>query len=359
MERMMMQAGYAPDEVRRAMPEPARRHAVGWWLLALAGMVLLMVLLGGLTRLTGSGLSMVEWRPLSMLPPLNNRDWQAMFGKYQTSPQYLLVNGGMTLPDFKGIFWLEYLHRLWGRLIGVAFLLPFVIFVRNGSLGRAAAPRLAVLFLLGGLQGIVGWAMVKSGLADRPEVSHYRLAAHLMAALLIYGALLWSALDFLPRASGRLEAGVAHRLARALSGLLALVCLTMTAGALVAGLHAGMIYNSFPLMGDRLIPAEAFDLAPWWRNGLENLALVQFDHRLLAVLTWGTSVMLWRWSLRLALPPDLRRWLAFLPLAATAQAGLGILTLLLVVPIPLAAAHQTGAFLLVAVVLVALHRVRA
>ncbi|HXP95411.1 MAG TPA: COX15/CtaA family protein, partial [Telmatospirillum sp.] len=318
------------------------RWAVGIWLLTLALMVLVMVCLGGLTRLTGSGLSMVEWQPFTLLPPLSDDAWNAVFTKYQGSPQYRLINDGMTLAAFKSIFWLEYVHRLWGRLIGLAFLGPFVVFLGGGWLSREDVPWLLFLFLLGALQGGLGWFMVASGLADQPEVSHYRLAAHLLAAVAIYAALLWSALDhldFYPRAicdhkgssslssspgltrqsmdprvkpgdddkkrrfdeivncsSNGTVSGKAARLARPLILLLGLVVLTMAAGALVAGLHAGLIYNSFPLMNGAWFPREAFDLSPVWINVFENHALVQFDHRLLAMASWVGAVALWLWS---------------------------------------------------------------
>jgi len=332
----------------------AGRRVVAAWLLVLTGMVGVMVLLGGLTRLTGSGLSMVEWQPLTLLPPLNEAAWQQAFAQYRASPQYQLVNAGMTLDGFRGIFWLEYIHRLWGRLIGAAFLLPFVVFVARGWITRRQIPRLALLFALGGLQGLLGWAMVKSGLAARPEVSHLRLAAHLLAALLIEGALLWTALDWL---RSRRTGG--SSLSRRLLALLGLVGLTIGAGALVAGLHAGLIYNTVPLMGGRIIPVEAFDLSPLWRNAFDNIALVQFDHRLLAVLTWSAAVALWLWARRRVLPPRLRLAVGLVPLAASLQAGLGIATLLLVVPLPLAAAHQAGAFVLFSVVLWAAHEAAA
>jgi cytochrome c oxidase assembly protein subunit 15 len=334
----------------------AGRSLVAAWLLVLTGMVAVMVLLGGLTRLTGSGLSMVEWQPLTLLPPLSEAAWQDAFAKYRASPQYQLINAGMTLEGFCGIFWLEYIHRLWGRLIGVVFLLPFIGFVARGWITRSQIPRMALLFALGGAQGLLGWLMVKSGLAARPEVSHLHLAAHLLAALLIEGALLWAALDWLRRGPG--QAAVVP-LNRHLLALLALVGVTIGAGALVAGLHAGLIYNTVPLMDGRLIPAEAFELSPLWRNAFDNVALVQFDHRLLALLTWAAAVGLWLSACRRSLPPRLRLALALVPLAASLQVGLGVATLLLVVPLPLAAAHQAGAFLLFSVTLWAAHEAAA
>jgi len=290
-----MQTGQSWRHVEAGAEANRRRQTIGLWLLGLAGMVFVMVCLGGLTRLTGSGLSMVEWQPLSFLPPLSDPAWQAMFAKYQTSPQYRLLNSGMSLADFKGIFWLEYVHRLWGRLIGFAFLVPFLVFLSKGWIQRTDLPRLLLLFILGGLQGVLGWLMVASGLAVRPEVSHYRLVAHLLAALVIYGALLWSALDFLRARAGRVNDAALDRLHRPLLGLFWLVCLTIPAGGLVAGLHAGLVYNSFPLMNGAWWPSEVLDMVPAWLNVFENHALVQFDHRLLAEITWAASVALWLW----------------------------------------------------------------
>ena len=336
-----------------------RRRSVGIWLLVVAILVLAMVSLGGLTRLTGSGLSMVEWQPLTVLPPLSDQAWATVFAKYQASPQYRLVNQGMDLDAFKGIFWLEYVHRLWGRLIGLVFLLPLLLFLATGRVGKADLPRLAGLFLLGGAQGLLGWLMVASGLVDRGEVSPLRLAAHLLAALAIYAALAWSAFDELspPARRPRTSGGVRQ----ALLGMLVLAVLTMAVGALVAGLHAGLVYNSFPLMNGALVPAEAFAMSPWWLNLLANHALVQFLHRLLAMTTWLASLALILALIpgrtRLGLPAGLVARLTLVPVAATLQAALGIATLLNQVPLPLAAAHQLGAVLVVTAILWALHGV--
>jgi cytochrome c oxidase assembly protein subunit 15 len=324
-----------------------RRKVVGLWLLTLAAMVLVDVLLGGLTRLTGSGLSMVEWQPLTLLPPLNETAWQDMFASYQQSPQFRLVNDAMTLEGFKGIFWLEYVHRLWGRLLGFAFLLPFLYFFVSHRLTRREIPALLLLFLLGAAQGVLGWAMVASGLRDRPEVSHYRLAAHLFAGLLLYAALLWSGFTRLKAPERVASDNRSLRMARRhLPLLLGLLYLTIPAGALVAGLHAGLIYNSFPLMGDRLLASDAWDLIPAWLNFFANPAMVQFDHRVLALLTWLMAMSLLPAALRDSLPWPLRWKLALVPLLASVQFVLGVLTLLWVVPLPLAALHQFNAFLL-------------
>jgi len=346
--------------VDRKLGQAENRHAVGTWLLILAGMVFVMVILGGATRLSGSGLSMVHWQPLSLLPPTSDAEWQQAFTDYQKSPQGALINAGIALAGFKSIFWLEYIHRLWGRLIGVVFLVPFIWFVARGRLGRRDAPRLFALFVLGGLQGALGWAMVASGLEARPEVSHYRLAAHLVAALLIYAALVWSALVYLHE--GEAPAAppdpLAATLRRRLLVPLALLCLSIPAGALVAGLHAGMIYNTFPAMGGTLLPADAWAMTPLWRNFFDNPTLAQFDHRALAIATWAACVAVW-WTARpLVLLPRARLAVNLVPLVATAQAAMGVATLLELVPLPLAVAHQAGAFLLFTTILWAMFLLR-
>lgn len=334
------------EQARSARPAGTGR-AVGTWLLILAGMTFVMVILGGATRLSGSGLSMVHWQVLHFLPPLSESEWQQAFADYRQSPQGELVNAGMTLAGFKGIFWLEYIHRLWGRLIGFAFLIPFLWFLVRGRLGRRDAPRLLGLFALGALQGALGWFMVKSGLEARPEVSHYRLAAHLVAALAIYAGLVWAALLYLHQEEEPASPGQGARaIRRRLMIPLTLICLTIPAGALVAGLRAGLIYNTFPLMGGTVLPGDAWAQSPAWLNFFDNPTLVQFDHRVLAILTWVACVAVWLSSRGAALAPRSRQAVALVPLVATAQAALGISTLLNLVPLPLAVAHQAGAFLL-------------
>lgn len=331
------------------------RRQVGLWLAALTAMVLVMVSLGGATRLTGSGLSMVEWRPFHLLPPLSEAAWQAEFALYRDTAQFRLVNGWMALADFKEIYWLEYVHRVFGRLIGFSFLVPFAAFLAKGWIGRADSLRFLVLFALGGLQGLLGWLMVKSGLAGMPQVSHYRLAAHLFAALLIYAGLLWSALDYLrPRPAERPLPSPAAPLRL----LLAMLFLAIPVGGLVAGLHAGHVFNTFPLMNGEILPAEAFDLAPVWRNVTENPALLQFLHRLLGLAIWLLAMAIWVSWRRATAATGLRQALAVLAAAATLQIALGIATLLLAVPLPLALAHQAGAFLLFGAVLWACHETR-
>ena len=322
-------------------------------------MILLMVVIGGITRLTESGLSITEWRPVTgVLPPLGEAQWAAEFEKYKAIPQYRAIHADMTLGQFKVIFFWEYLHRLWGQLIAVAFAVPFAYFLVRGRIPRRLAPRLALLFVLGGLQGALGWYMVESGLSERIEVSQYRLAAHLAAAALIYAAMLWVALDLIWPEREAARDRRQKRLRHGIGLVLAFVSLTFVAGAFVAGLRAGYIYNTFPLMGDRLVPAEYAALSPWWRNWFENAAAAQFNHRLLAEITVGEVVGLWLFSLRLHLGTRARAAVNGLFAMALPQLALGIATLVLVAPLPLAVAHQAGAMLLLTAALVAFHVLR-
>jgi cytochrome c oxidase assembly protein subunit 15 len=334
-------------------------RAIAVWLVACAAMIAVMVVLGGITRLTESGLSITEWRPIAgALPPLGEAAWQGEFAKYQEIPQFRLLHAWMTLADFKTIYFWEWLHRLWGRLIGVAFAVPFAWFLLRRQIERSLMPRLAGLFILGGLQGALGWFMVQSGLTERVEVSQYRLVAHLGLAVLIYAAILRVALDLLwpPPARSPSRAAGLRRAAGALSGL---VFVTMLAGGFVAGLNAGLTYNTFPLMDGRLVPAGYLQLSPWWLNAFENVAAVQFDHRLLATATLVAVLALWGASRIIAMPLRARRTLDTLLAAGLLQVALGIATLLLVVPIPLAVAHQAGALALFTAALVAHHALRA
>ncbi len=352
----------SPSQPSRAAAADTRRsadRAIALWLIACAAMIFLMVVIGGITRLTESGLAITEWQPVSgVIPPLDQSQWAAEFDRYRAIPQYVAVHPAMTLAEFKVIFFWEYVHRLWGRLIGVAFAAPFLYFLWQRRISRALAPKLAGLFVLGGLQAALGWYMVESGLAQRIEVSQYRLAAHLGAAVIIYGAMLWVALGLLaPRAGGGRERRP-PALRRALTALLALIFLTLLAGGFVAGLRAGYIYNSFPLMNGYVVPPDYATATPWYLNPFESPAAAQFDHRILAEVTWLTTAAVWLWSRRLDLAPRLRLALHALLAAATVQAALGIATLLLVVPITLAVAHQAGALLLLTAATMARHDLR-
>ncbi len=326
---------------------PNRERAIAVWLFALCTLVFAMVLLGGVTRLTHSGLSMVDWRPLvGALPPMSEAAWQGVFQLYQEFPEYQKINFAMTLAEFKRIFLFEYSHRVLGRAIGLAFALPFLYFLLRRRLSWRLAPRLGVLFVLGALQGLLGWYMVQSGLVERPDVSPYRLTAHLGLAVVIYGYMLWLAMSLLRPARRSAPSAGQNRFLRIAAPVLAgLVFLTILSGGFVAGNDAGLAYNSFPLMDGRFIPADIFRLEPWWRNFFENLPLVQLDHRLLALLAVIATVVLWLASLRQPLGRRARRAFAALAAMALAQLALGIATLLLFVPVPLGAAHQAGALL--------------
>ena len=331
-----------------------QRRAVACWLLALAGLVLAMVVLGGITRLNHAGLSIVDWRPLmGVLPPFGEDTWQALFADYKRFPEYQEINRGMTLDAFKEIFWLEYAHRLLGRIVGIAFALPFVWFLIRRAFDRALALKVLAIGVLGGLQGLLGWYMVKSGLVDRPDVSPYRLAAHLGLAVAIYGCLIWVAL-------GLLTGGAVERVRRAgrwrgmLWGATGLVFLTILSGAFVAGNDAGLAYNTFPLMADAIVPPDIFLIEPLWRNFFENVPLVQLDHRLLAMLTALAVILIWAAALRWLEATRARAVLHVAAAAVLVQFVLGIATLLTFVPVPLGAAHQAGAMVVFTAILAAL-----
>ena len=340
-----------------APARPAAGRAVAAWLLLCALAVALMVVVGGVTRLTHSGLSIVEWQPLvGTVPPLSEADWQTVFEKYRQTPQYKLVNKGMSLGEFKGIFWWEYFHRLLGRTIGIVFLVPLLWFWWRGRIDARLGWKLAGVFVLGGLQGAMGWYMVASGLVDEPRVSHLRLTAHLGLAFLIFGAMLWVAFDLLfPERVAPRTPGLA-RFAGAVAGL---VFLQVLAGGLVAGIRAGKAYNTFPLMNGHLVPPETFLLEPWWLNFFNNMATVQLDHRLLAWLLLGLVPWLW-WRVRRSVPTRRARIAAHLLLGTLAvQFTLGVWTLLAAVPVALGAAHQGVATLVFAAALLTAHTLRA
>ncbi len=334
-------------------------RAVAYWLLAVAAAIWVMVALGGATRLTGSGLSIMEWAPLrGILPPLSEAEWRRLYDLYRTIPQYELVNSGFGLEGFQRIFWLEWIHRFWGRMLGVAYLLPFLWFWWRGAIPRGMMPRLGLLFLLGGMQGAIGWFMVASGFeADRTAVSPYRLVVHLTLALLLFAAVLWTALDLL---RGRPAAAVPAqgKVRRQVLAAFWLAALTMLAGGFVAGIKAGFTYNTFPLMDGRLVPAGYLALEPFWRNLTLNIAAVQFNHRLLATLTGlamiGAAIAAWR-----RLPDGFaRRAVLVMAGAVAAQYALGIVTLLNVVPPALGTAHQALAAGVLAAGLCAWHALR-
>jgi len=336
------------------------QQQVGAWLLLCCTMLFILVVVGGITRLTHSGLSIVEWQPIvGTVPPLTSADWQALFLKYQQTPEYQKVNPGMTLDGFKGIFWLEYFHRLLGRLIGVAFFVPFVYFLWRRALALPLALKLGGIFALGALQGAMGWYMVKSGLVDDPRVSQYRLTAHLALAFAIYAAMLWVALDLLFPVAGRSVPLQGLRRARRLAwAVTALVIAMVVTGGFVAGIRAGYAYNTFPLMNGSWVPPEIFLIKPWYLNFFNNMATVQFDHRLVAWLLAFAVPWLWYETRRAGLPARTRLLTHLLLAAAALQIALGIATLLLAVPVALATAHQAGALAVFTVALAVNHSLR-
>lgn len=324
--------------------EADRLRAVRIWLYVLALMVLLMVAVGGVTRLTGSGLSITEWEPISgVIPPLNDAAWQAEFDHYKQIPQYSVDNPNMTLAGFKAIFWPEWTHRLLGRVIGLVFFVPFIVFLFQRRFSWKLAGPLALLFVMGGLQGVIGWWMVASGLENLTSVSQYRLAVHLTAALLLFLSLVWVARSLEPPARDP----AAGRTARwPIVILLLLVSMQIAAGALVAGLHAGMGYNTWPLMDGTLVPNGLGAVEPGWRNLFENALTVQFDHRTLAyIIVLYALFLIWRQA-RAGGFGGVNGWLPRIGLLILLQAALGITTLVTFVPLPLALGHQALAFML-------------
>jgi cytochrome c oxidase assembly protein subunit 15 len=317
-------------------------RAVRWWLFAVAALIAIMVLVGGATRLTESGLSITEWKPLTgTLPPLSQEQWTQAFEGYKAIPQYRELNAGMSLSEFKSIFWWEWSHRLLGRVIGMAYFLPFLWFLWRGYLSGELKRRLWGIFALGGLQGVVGWWMVASGLSERVEVSHYRLATHLVLALLIFAAIVWT----LRRLTDRPPAVANRRLKTTSVVLLALTFVQLYLGALVAGLRAGRVYNTWPDIDGGFIPSAArlfFD-QPWWHNLFDNTLTVQFEHRMTAYALFALAVLHAVDAVRSRADGAVIRGALWLVAVITLQATLGILTLLNQVPIDLALTHQAVA----------------
>jgi len=356
---------------------PASRRAVGAWVLGCSGMVFSMVVVGGVTRLTKSGLSMTEWRPQGHRPPANAAQWEEEFGRYRRSPEFQM-HPDMSVDEFKKIFWPEYLHRMLGRTIGVAFAVPALYFVARRRIRMRwgtgeLPPRLAALFLAGGCQGLVGWWMVRSGLEapaadavdDVVRVSPYRLAMHLTTGFAIYAGLVWTGLTIVTPvpAAAALEPGSAalaavakvRRLARPLA---VLIGVTACSGAFVAGVHAGHHYNTFPLMDGRVVPAGYWLSELGYRNFFENIPAVQFDHRLLATATVAATLFTWNMARKLPLPRSASAPISALLVVVGGQFVLGITTLIHAVPVSLGAAHQAGALTLFTVALATLHGLR-
>jgi cytochrome c oxidase assembly protein subunit 15 len=319
------------------------RTAVGYWLLAVAGVILSMIVIGGLTRLTGSGLSITEWKPImGALPPMSDAAWADAFHKYRQIPQYLIENKGMTLDQFKGIFWWEWGHRFLGRFLGLIFLVPFLWFASVGAIKRVEWPGMLLLFALGGLQGLIGWWMVSSGLEVRTSVSQYRLAIHLGAALVLLATILWIALYYLrPQTSTPARVGAQTKQAwdaRRGYAFIGLVYVQMLLGALVAGLDAGLIYNTWPDMNGAVLPDGPLNLSPWWINFFENHGLVQFNHRIGGYIVAGAAAFMYARGIKLT--GAAKTSAKAIAILTTFQIFLGISTLLLVSPLWLSALHQ-------------------
>lgn len=347
---------HAPSWVA-ALPAARRRH-LRWWLWLGAGLTASTLVVGGITRLTESGLSIVDWAPIvGAIPPLNDAGWHEAFARYQRYPQYAILRPDMTLAEFKHIYFWEYLHRMIGRLIGLVFLIPFIWFLIRGYFNGPLLRRVLLLFVLGGLQGLMGWYMVSSGLVDRPEVSHYRLAAHLLLAMTIFGCCIWFANDLLARPRQCIAPDRRAFLLRALTGFGALLVIQITWGAFVAGLNAGFAYNTFPLMNGSLLPPNGWSQKPVLINLVDNAATVQWVHRVLATIILVSVFALFVTVRREPGLAPFHRWSAALVGMIFLQIGLGVATLLSFVTIGLAVAHQANALLTVGLLLIFLHEV--
>jgi len=335
-------------------------RAVAAWLFACSALVFAIIVVGGVTRLTHSGLSITEWQPIvGTLPPLTAAGWEAAFAKYRATPEYRQVNKGMTLDAFKSIFWWEYFHRLGGRLIGVAFLVPFVWFAMRRRIPPGYAGALAAIFVLGGLQGAMGWYMVQSGLVDDPRVSQFRLTAHLALAFVIFAALFWTGLSLLYPRRATLAAPADRSARRWALGVVLLVFAMVVTGGLVAGLRAGFAYNTFPLMQGAIVPPEILMLEPWWKNFFWNMATVQFGHRVGAwLLFFLVPVLCWKLARAPGVPVRAEKGGNALVAMLGVQIALGVATLLMVVPLHLAALHQAGAVIVFALALNVAHALR-
>ncbi|CAN5178661.1 COX15/CtaA family protein [soil metagenome] len=325
------------------------------WLLSGCFLIFLMVIIGGITRLTHSGLSIVEWKFAGSLPPMNEMDWQILFEKYQHSPEYKLINSDFTIGDFKNIFWLEYIHRMIGRLTGLVFILPLTWFFIRRKISKEFFPKIAFLLFLGFCQGLLGWAMVKSGLNKVPHVSHYLLAAHLSLAFTTFGFTLWFALGL---AFPMKLKGAGKNFRTLLILTLILVSTQIIYGAFVAGLHAGLLFPTFPKMGENWIAPEVYFMHPMWKNIFENGAGVQFVHRILAFTIVIMTIVIFIKSKNLELSGTSRKIIFTLGVAVFLQFCLGLLTLLLHVPVLMASLHQIGAFILFSVTILVLFRFR-
>ncbi|XP_031247196.1 cytochrome c oxidase assembly protein COX15-like [Pistacia vera] len=346
---------------------PRAQKMVGIWLFGSAAWVFSMVVLGGITRLTRSGLSMTDWKFTGGLPPLSDEEWLQEFEKYKQSPEYKRVNKGMSIEDFKFIYWMEYVHRMWGRGLGIIFALPFSYFLRKGYITLRLGLRLSTLFALGAGQGLIGWWMVKSGLEEppseysQPRVSPYRLAAHLTSAFVIYSGLFWTALSVvMPEPPAESVAWVhgAAKVKKLALPVSIIVGITAVSGAFVAGNDAGHAFNTFPKMGDTWIPDDVLDMKPLIRNFFENTSTVQLDHRILATTSLFAISALWLSTRKLDIHPAVKSLIGTTFGMAALQVTLGISTLLSYVPVSLGSAHQAGALTLLTFMILLNHTVR-
>jgi cytochrome c oxidase assembly protein subunit 15 len=323
---------------------------VARWLFIVAFTIFLMMILGAVTRLTHSGLSMVDWKPLmGIIPPFSDAEWLQTFHRYQQFPEYQEINHQMTLEGFKSIFYFEYFHRILGRLIGMMFLVPFLYFWFKGAIRKSHLPQMILMFLLGGLQGVLGWYMVKSGLVNDPRVSQYRLTAHLLAAVAIYSYLLWFAFGLIKDKTLVNINPYSSKLFKYAIGMVALVTLMIASGGFVAGTKAGLAYNTFPLMDGKLIPDGLNQLQPFWLNWLENTTSIQFNHRILAyILIILIPLFAFAVKNKGVTKNSQKASIAFMVMLAI-QVTLGITTLLFFVPVTIAATHQAGAIILLSI----------
>ncbi|RNI27235.1 heme A synthase [Rufibacter immobilis] len=338
------------------MHTASNTKSIQYWLLTGAFLILAMVVIGGITRLTGSGLSIVEWNVISgTLPPLSEEAWQKAFWQYQQFPEFQKVNYSMSLAGFKQIFWWEYLHRLLGRVIGIVFLIPFGVFLLQKRLKDWLLKRLLFILFLGMLQGAMGWFMVKSGLVDNPHVSHYRLAAHFCLALALIGTILWTVADLRLKHDQRQH--FATSLTRFSYWLLGAVLVQIVLGAFVAGLKAGFYYNTFPLMNHEFFPSVLGEILTWG-NFMENGSLMQFVHRWVAMLVLLLFLRFWFMSRSAAISLRTKHTIQVLLLVVLVQVGLGIATLVMQVPVSLGVLHQVVAVVLYSSTLLTVHQLR-
>ncbi len=332
-----------------------QHKAIIIWLLTGCALIFIMVAIGGLTRLTHSGLSMVEWNLFGSNPPSSQADWEILFDKYKQYPEYQLVNFNFSLEEFKTIFYWEYGHRMFGRLIGLVFIIPFFWFLIRKKINKSLLPKLVILLCMGAFQGLLGWYMVKSGLKANPDVSHYRLAMHLTTAFLTFGYTFWVALGLIYPKSERASN---HVLKRGFQFLFPVVVLQIIWGAYIAGLNAGKVYNAWPKMGEKWIADGVTAMQPWYLNFVEGLAGVQFIHRYLAYLVVGLILFLFWKAKKMQLSSSQKCGVNSLVIAVSVQFVLGVVTLLYAVPVSLGLLHQLGAFVLLGSVIYSLHRFR-